>query len=87
MPNEDINNNNNKPVYTTTTNNNNNIERENIFQKIKNSLSNKPFKKLYRLGLLIFLIIISNNTNSNYVSDLLSNTLKENICKNLTMVQ
>ena len=79
-------------VYKTTTQkegNNDDDDKtitpsESFFQKIKTGLVNKPFKKVYRLGLLALMAFIANNTNSEHITDLLSNVLKNNICQNFT---
>ena len=82
----------NNKVYKSTITDKTEKEIENkeikgsILQKIGNSIINKPFKKIYRIGLFILVILAVNNTNSNNISDLLSNTLRQNICQNFTEI-
>ena len=76
-------------VYNSTTTMTNEEKKElngkeNFLQKIMNNISNKPVKKIYRIGLFILVILVLNNTNSNNVSDLLSNVMQQNICQNFT---
>ena len=80
---------NNESVYKTTTTTviNNEKEREkneSFFQKLKNNITNKPFKKIYRLCIFILIALVMNNTNGNHVTDLLSNAIKQNMCENST---
>ena len=54
-------------------------------QQLKNILTNKPSKKIYRILLLLLLGLVFNNTNSSNVTNLLADTLKQNLCQNATM--
>ena len=54
-------------------------------QQLKNILMNKPSKKIYRILLLLLLGLVFNNTNSSNVTNLLADTLKQNLCQNATM--
>lgn len=74
---------------TTNSNNVNNLNPENkngILNKITQTFTNKPIKKVYRVVLLGILVVILNNTNNVNITHLLSNTFHETICKNLTLL-
>ena len=71
--------------------NDNNIDRNitnenkiNFLQKIKNTLTDKPIKKIYRICLLALIAIVANNTTGTNISDLLFNVLQQRVCQNHT---
>ena len=49
-------------------------------------LTNKPFKKFYRLGLLALVFVIFNNTNPNHnnnsITSMINRLITDNICGN-----
>ena len=60
-----------------------------LMNKMTAILTNKPFKKAYRLGLLMLLLVILNNTstmhntnNNNYdtITGMITGAIKNNIC-------
>lgn len=77
----------NNTTTTTTTDNTTKDNKTSLIQKCSNIITNKPAKKIYRIILLIILGIIFNNTNGNHVTNLLTDTLKQNLCQdhNATM--
>ena len=50
-------------------------------EKFTNFLTNKPFKKFYRLGLLALVFVIFNNTNPNHNNNSITSMI--NICGNV----
>ena len=60
-----------------------------LMNKITTFLTNKPLKKVYRLGLLMLLLVIFNNTsttpnanNTDTITGMITGAIKSNICAN-----
>ena len=59
------------------------------WENIKNIVTNKPLKKIYRMVVLGLMVLVVNNTtnpSSSTFSDIFNKILNENLCKNNTLI-